>query len=480
MSALRRMLLRMSLTLIRLLLLVLLFFFTLPTCSVTLCGDSKLLTPLQYRQMSGRAGRRGYDNIGHVVFFAVPPRKIFRLLKSPLNSLRGHFPITTTLSLKMMDYVSLAADKKDAERALQPLLKEPFFADTYTGKHLREQIQYYFRYSVDLLHEEALLNSKGQAYGLSTLATQMHAADPSNYGFVALLEAGHIANICKTYEQDKNAVARELLGLLAHLFYRVPAPAHLTRANFRAESSNQLLLPPLSQEVRRIIGQHNQQTMERFTNFVKSFSQLELKKVPSTPAGEAAEAAAKASASASSSKAAIPMEGTPPAKVHDGFYQLPASGISYPWVWSKSGVAPGSLMSSLLGSARPFDARSPFVALSGHADDFSTARSLADSVRNGLFLDTKLIPVCMEDLDTRGNQLQLNAYVVDFFKNQHFYSLVQDNRLSDGQDSNHTQHIDATQRARSPRSSLADSHRVCPFCCVVVLCLCVQLKRGVC
>jgi superfamily II RNA helicase len=61
----------------------------MPARGVVLCGDSKLLTPLQYRQMSGRAGRRGYDAIGHVCFFAVPPRKVFRLLKSPLNSLRS-------------------------------------------------------------------------------------------------------------------------------------------------------------------------------------------------------------------------------------------------------------------------------------------------------------------------------------------------------------------------------------------------------
>jgi hypothetical protein len=102
-------------------------------------------------------------------------------------------------------------------------------------------------------------------------------------------------------------------------------------------------------------------------------------------------------------------------------------------VWSKSSIAAGSLMSALQGASRQFDARSPFVATSGHADDFGSARALADSVRNGMFLDSKLIPVCMEDVDTRGQELNLNAYVVDFYKNQHFYSLLTDNRLSDCQ-----------------------------------------------
>ena len=387
------------------------------------------------------------------VFFAVPPRKVFRLLKSPLNSLRGHFPVTTTLALKMMDYYTLANDKKDASNALAPLLREPFFADTYTGSHLLSQIQFYFRYSLDLLHEKALLDKQGKAYGLSTLATQMHAADPSNYGFVALLESGHIANICKSYEQDKNGVARELLGLLAHLFYRVPAPAHVTRANFLSgrESANQLLLPPLPPVVRRIIGEHNAQTMRRFTNFVRTFSKLDLHKVPVTSASEPAAAAA----SAASSKSALPVEGTPPAKVYEGFYQTPVSGLSFPWVWSKSSVPKGSVMEALFGAARSFDARSPFVALSGHADDdFTSARAMADSVRNGIFLDSKLIPVCTEDLDSRGNELQLNAYVVDFYRNSHFYSLIQDNRLSDGTTckAHHTKHTMLACNLRANRS----------------------------
>jgi len=400
----------------------------MPARSVTLCGDSKLLTPLQYRQMSGRAGRRGYDAVGHVVFFAVPPRKMFRLLKSPLNSLRGHFPINTTLALKMVDYYALASDKKDAGKALLPLLKEPFFADTYTGKHLLPQIEYYFRYSLDLLHSKALINNLAQAYGLSTLATVMSAADPSNYGFVALLESGHLAKICKPFEQDKNRVARELLAVLSHLFFRVPAPAYVTKANFRPDSANAILLPPIDPEAKRIIGEYNTHTLERFTNFVKTFGKHELHKVPTAPEQQAA---AGSSASATPAAGAAVPEGTPPAKVADGFYDLPVSGLSFPWTWSKSSVPSGSLMSALQGATRSFEARSPFVAVSGHGDSFGTARALADTARNGLFLDSKLVPLVMEDLDSRGQPLHLNAYVVDFYRSQHFYSLITDNRLSD-------------------------------------------------
>lgn len=90
-------------------------------------------------------------------------------------------------------------------------------------------------------------------------------------------------------------------------------------------------------------------------------------------------------------------------------------------------------------------------------------------MRNGIFLDSKLIPVCMEDLDTRGNDLQLNAYVVDFFVKQHFYSLVSDNRLSDGQ----TQWThDCRTRSMSAFGSYAGSvphSSVSPACLLAVV-----------
>lgn len=83
----------------------------MPCRSVVFAGDDKALNPLAYRQMSGRAGRRGYDNVGNVVFFAVNPLKIYRLLKSPLVKLRGHFPLTPSLVSRMVTVHSQVYDK---------------------------------------------------------------------------------------------------------------------------------------------------------------------------------------------------------------------------------------------------------------------------------------------------------------------------------------------------------------------------------
>eukprot|EP01083_Nonionella_stella_P169007 572089_1 len=70
----------------------------MPARCVVFAGDSFQLDPLNYRQMMGRAGRRGYDNIGHVIFFGISPRKISYLMTSQLTSLNGHYPIISITS----------------------------------------------------------------------------------------------------------------------------------------------------------------------------------------------------------------------------------------------------------------------------------------------------------------------------------------------------------------------------------------------
>lgn len=64
-------------------------------------GDSVFLTALNFRQCAGRAGRRGFDTLGNVLFVGVSLHRIERLLVSRLPKLGGSFPMTTTLILRI-------------------------------------------------------------------------------------------------------------------------------------------------------------------------------------------------------------------------------------------------------------------------------------------------------------------------------------------------------------------------------------------
>ena len=67
-----------------------------------------------YFQMSGRAGRRGFDPVGNVIFFGIPYRKVQRLMTANIPKLVGNFPITVSLVLRLLLMTTQADDKEDA------------------------------------------------------------------------------------------------------------------------------------------------------------------------------------------------------------------------------------------------------------------------------------------------------------------------------------------------------------------------------
>lgn len=69
----------------------------MPCKTVVFIGDSAFLTALNYRQASGRAGRRGFDLLGNVVFHGIPHHRAMEIISSRLPDLRGQFPISVTL-----------------------------------------------------------------------------------------------------------------------------------------------------------------------------------------------------------------------------------------------------------------------------------------------------------------------------------------------------------------------------------------------
>ncbi|XP_029057540.1 probable ATP-dependent RNA helicase DDX60 [Monodon monoceros] len=87
----------------------------MPCKSVVFAQNSVYLDALNYRQMSGRAGRRGQDLGGDVYFFGIPLPKIEKLIKSNVPELRGQFPLSISLILRLMLLASKADDPEDAK-----------------------------------------------------------------------------------------------------------------------------------------------------------------------------------------------------------------------------------------------------------------------------------------------------------------------------------------------------------------------------
>lgn len=71
--------------------------------------------------MSGHAGRCGEDVIGSVFFYNIPLFKIKRLWKSNVPQLKGQFPLSLSLVLRLMLLVTKADDKEDAKAKVQGL-----------------------------------------------------------------------------------------------------------------------------------------------------------------------------------------------------------------------------------------------------------------------------------------------------------------------------------------------------------------------
>lgn len=199
----------------------------MPCRSVIFVGDHIFLNALQFRQMSGRAGRRGFDTLGHVIFMHVPQRKCASLLVSPVPQLHGNFPLTVTLALRALTLQEEACQDPDITNDLLRLLQKPFFASE--DPSLGQKMQHLFSYAVLYLQQQVMLNSTGQACEFAGMASHLFWAEPSNYAFVTLLRKGIFHGICqdmgRLVEQPgasvPDKVARQILLIMSHLFERV-------------------------------------------------------------------------------------------------------------------------------------------------------------------------------------------------------------------------------------------------------------------
>ncbi|KAH9932994.1 P-loop containing nucleoside triphosphate hydrolase protein [Fomitopsis serialis] len=346
-----------------------------PARTSVFCGDSPFLTALMFRQCAGRAGRRGFDLLGKVVFYGVAIDRCQRLVLSRLPSLGGNFPLTSTMVLRLFNLLQGSDYAPIAEQAVVSILTLPHIG--FRSNIGNEQIVHFMRFSIDYLRRASLLDAQGNPINLFGIASHLYYTEPGNLALIALIRHGVVHRIC--CQSDQASAKRELLLLLCHLFGRRYLPRiYATDENLQQvikKSPSMVILPPLPDDAKNILNAHDSDILSIFTSYALAYA---------TQYGDALGPDSR----------------------------LPLSDIE-----SASG-SPSPFIERLDRCAvRPI-ARSSFIANSGHADHYQTVEELTRSSRDGLHLNQYAIPsmrLFTAHSTPEDQSYMLNAYILDFY-----------------------------------------------------------------
>ncbi|XP_068713426.1 probable ATP-dependent RNA helicase DDX60 isoform X5 [Montipora foliosa] len=242
----------------------------MPCKTVVFAGDSPFLNSLMYRQMSGRAGRRGFDPVGNVVFFGVPYQKVQRLITANIPKLVGNFPINVSLVLRLLLMTSKGEDKRDAFTKSITLLSHPFICRKHP--QMEGQIKKHFLFSVELLARLSLINKDtGVPQEMAGLATHLHYHEPSNFVLISFLQRGLFHKLCKPGKKGKfpEDVMRTMVLVLSHLFGRVYLHANYKRRIHLCPTSK-VILENLPREFAEALRSYNEQVTNVFRQYLTS------------------------------------------------------------------------------------------------------------------------------------------------------------------------------------------------------------------
>ncbi|KAE8377830.1 hypothetical protein BDV26DRAFT_203452 [Aspergillus bertholletiae] len=357
----------------------------MPCKTVVFSGDSVFLTALGYRQAAGRAGRRGFDFLGNVVFQGVAYTKVCRLLSSKLPNLNGHFPITTSLVLRLFILLHESKQSSYAVKAINSILSCPRIY--LGGPESKHTVLHHLRFSIEYLRRNFLLDRGGAPLNFSNIIAHLYYTENSSFAFHALLSGGYFHNLCKDILYEPNQVLLTLMLVMSHLFGRqYLRPAILdSQREITKSSPSVVVLPPMPKQAAQILRSHNQKTLDIYSAYVTTYINQHIK---------------------------------------DADCILPLTNFKCGGGTSAKDINP--LMSFL----PPTQVNSAFVALSGHRDKWESITELCKNVRSGVWLEQAVVPYV--GLYPEEGKRPLNAYLFDFFKHGNIHALEKDNRIRRG------------------------------------------------
>ncbi|KAJ5042660.1 hypothetical protein J3E72DRAFT_253800 [Bipolaris maydis] len=351
----------------------------MPCKTVVFAGDSVFLTALNFRQCAGRAGRRGFDLLGNILFLGIPVERVFRLISSRLPDLNGHFPITTSLVLRLATLLHGSSNSDFAIRTINSILSQPRL---YLGSPKSKMaVLHHLRFSIEYLRRQSLLDLDGSPINFAGCVNHLYYTENSAWAFHVLLSSGYFHDLCQDIDSSPQQTCSTIMLVLSHIFGRQQCKR--VDGEFIEEvvkrSPSIVFLPPLPKEAEKTLRAHNNETLAIFRTYAKTFADQHLKDPDDT---------------------------------------LPLSGIRIGQSDEQFNITPGANQHTVL--------RSHFVSLSSHGDEFDSISDLCSTVRSGVFLEEAVVPYLPIHPEST---VPLNAYLYDFYKHGDLNALEKANKI---------------------------------------------------
>ncbi|KAF3077509.1 hypothetical protein CFAM422_000070 [Trichoderma lentiforme] len=354
----------------------------MPCKTVIFHEDSVFLTAQNFRQASGRAGRRGFDLLGNIVFNQIPRERVYEIMSARLPGLNGQFPISTTLVLRLFSLLHGSDNCQFAVTMVQSLLSQ---TRLYLGGPESEMsIKHHVRFSIEYLRRQNLLSATGVPINFASIIGHLYFMENAVFAFHSLLRGGYFHQLCSDIYKNPDRVLLEMMLVLSHLFVRIPVKENAKLVEIAKTSSSVIFLPPLPQEAESLLIRHNKETLSIFKRYVQSYVSHNLtnKRDRSLP------------------------------------FTQTVVGQENPIHWASTDSSAAGMV------------RSPFVALSGKTDNFKTIHELCQTARGDVFLEESAIPsIPIWPHDTN---VRFNAYLYDYYKHGSMHVLARDNGIQRG------------------------------------------------
>ncbi|TGJ84846.1 hypothetical protein E0Z10_g3894 [Xylaria hypoxylon] len=229
----------------------------MPCKTVVFADDSTSPTVLNFRQAAGRAGRRGFDVLGNVVFVGISKGNVFRLLSSRLPDLTMQYPINVSFVLRL---VALLHGPNSSPFALHRIHFIFSRLHLFLGPPESEvKARHYLRFSIEYLRRQLLLDTGGAPINFARCISPLYYTGNSVWAFHALLRKGYFHELCKDIEINLEPVHVTLMLVLSSIFERQSCKRSDLKFvdNAIKHSSSVVFLPPLPDAAKEVLSSHD-------------------------------------------------------------------------------------------------------------------------------------------------------------------------------------------------------------------------------